>query len=73
MHNIVVRVKPQSKKNSVEKDGDLFVVHTTAPAHEGKANRAVIKLLAEYFDLAPSRVTLVRGAAMKEKVFEIDD
>ena len=73
MHNIVVRIKPQSEKNSVEKDGDLFVVRTTSPAHEGKANSAVIKLLAEYFKIAPSRVTLLRGAVMKEKVFEIDD
>lgn len=73
MRNIVVRVKPQSKKNVVEKDGDLFVVRTTAPAHEGRANEAVRKLLAEYFKIAPSRVTLARGAAMKEKVFEIDD
>jgi hypothetical protein len=73
MQRIVVRVKPQSKKNSVEKEGDLFVVRTTAPAREGKANGAVIKLLADYFGIAPSRVTLARGVAMKEKVFEIDD
>lgn len=73
MRNIVVRVKPQGKKNSVEKDGDLFVVRTTAPAHEGRANDAVTKLLAHYFNIAPSRVTLIRGAAMKEKVFKIDD
>lgn len=73
MRNIVVRVKPQAKKNAVTTDGDLFVVQTTAPAHEGKANVAVMKLLAEYFNIAPSRITLIRGATMKEKVFEIDD
>lgn len=72
MYNIIVRVKPQNKKNAVEKNGELFVVRTTAAAKEGRANEAVRKLLADYFCIAPSRVVLLRGATMKEKVFQID-
>jgi len=38
----------------------------------GKANEAIIRALAEYFDTAPSRVRLVTGQSSKQKIFEIE-
>lgn len=69
---IFVKAKPGAKKSSVEKvDGSHFIVSTPARPQQGKANQAVAKLLAGYFDIAPSRVRIVSGGSSKLKVFEI--
>lgn len=52
-------------------DGSL-TIYTKAPAIEGRANLAAVKLLAKHFGVASSKVKLVRGVASKYKVFEID-
>lgn len=43
----------------------------TAPPADGEANEAVTRLLASALSIAPSRVALIRGAAGREKTFEI--
>lgn len=69
---IQVVVKPNSRKELVEKlDESHFVVRANAPAKEGKANRRVIELLSEYFNISKSRIGLVSGSASKEKIFDI--
>jgi len=40
---IQVRVKPNSKSEEVNQDGDSLVVRVKAPPREGKANQAVIR------------------------------
>jgi len=49
----------------------VLKIAVQAPPVEGAANRAVIRLLAEFFDTRPSAVRLLRGAKSKNKVFEI--
>lgn len=81
---IFVKVKPNSKKESVERVTqptlDLessksemveYKVSVKEPPIQGKANEAVIKALAKYFDVAPSLVHLHSGATAKRKVFNI--
>lgn len=70
---ITVHIKPNSKHlESVEQleDGS-YVVHTKAPALEGRANAATVKLLAAHFAVAPGRVSLIRGTTSRYKTFEI--
>ncbi len=69
---IFVLVKPNSKREGVEKIDEIhFVVRANAPAKEGKANKRVEELLAEHFDISKSSVFLIQGHTSKEKVFEI--
>lgn len=70
---LAVRIKPNAKHlESVERlDDGSYLVHTKAPAVEGKANAAAIRLLAAHFGVAPSRVTLIHGATSRHKTFEI--
>ena len=56
----------------MKNDDDTLTVYIKAPAIEGRANTAAIKLLAKHFKVAPSKVKLVRGATSKYKIFEID-
>lgn len=72
---ISAHLKPNSRHREevvVGSDG-TYIIYTKAPAIEGRANVAAIKLLAKYFGVAPSRVKLVRGATSKYKVFDIDN
>lgn len=71
---IPATIKPNSRHREevvVGSDG-TYIIYTKAPAIEGRANAAVIKLLAKYFGVPQSGVRLVRGARAKRKVFLID-
>lgn len=71
---ISVHLKPNSRHREEVVVGDegMLTVYTKAPAIEGRANAAAVKLLAEHFGVTPSKVKLVRGAASKYKLFDID-
>lgn len=69
---IFVKAKPNAKEEKVERiDSSHFVVAVKEPPKNGKANEAVAKALAAYFDVAPSRVQLASGFSAKQKIFEI--
>ena len=72
---ITITVKPSSKKGSLVQPDLLggYLVYVREPAQEGKANRAVTEMLAEFFDLPKTQVVLIRGATSKIKVFGIPD
>ena len=72
---IPITIKPNSRHREevvVGSDG-VYIIYTKAPAIEGRANAAAIKLLAKYFGVPQSGVRLVRGATSKHKVFNIDN
>jgi uncharacterized protein (TIGR00251 family) len=67
-----VRVQPKARANAVKGwHGEALRVSVTAAPEDGRANRAVIALLAETFDVAPSSINLVRGAASRDKWFRM--
>ncbi len=69
---ITVKVKTGARENSVKKiDETSFAVSVKARPIEGKANEAVVAVLAEYFDTSKSRVEIVSGHSSKIKCFEI--
>jgi uncharacterized protein (TIGR00251 family) len=69
---INVKVKPNARVNSIVKNAeDSFEVKVTVPPEKGKANDKVIELLADYFKVPKSFITLVSGQSYKQKVFEI--
>jgi hypothetical protein len=69
---IEILVKTNARKNAVElrEDGSLFVC-VNAPPVEGKANKKIIELLADYFDKPKSAVTISGGKFSKRKTVEI--
>ena len=69
---ITVQIKANSKMEGIEKKADgTYLVRINAPPVEGKANKAIIALLAEFFKVPKSSVILLRGQKSKSKVFEI--
>jgi uncharacterized protein YggU (UPF0235/DUF167 family) len=49
--------------------GGEYKIHTTAAPADGKANEAVIRLLADHLKIPKSKIKLLRGAAGRDKVF----
>jgi len=63
---------PNSRKPRIEKDLlENLHVYVSQPPLEGKANKAVIEALAEYFRVKKNCVRLLSGEKSKQKVFEI--
>ncbi len=53
-------------------DGQMVLpVYVTAIAENGKANEAMIRLLAKHFDVPASYVRIVRGHTSRQKLIEI--
>ncbi len=70
---IFVEAKTNVRKEYVEQeDATHFRVGVKALPEKGRANEKLIKVLAEFFDIAPSRVALHSGGASKRKCFEIN-
>jgi uncharacterized protein (TIGR00251 family) len=68
---IQVKVKPGSKTEELSREGDSFIIKVKEPPKEGKANHAVIKLLAEHFGVPHSQVRILSGLKSRNKVIEV--
>ena len=67
-----VRVLPRGRHNEVLGwREDTLRVRVTAPPAGGRANEAVIDLLARTFGVPRSSVALVKGAASRDKLFRV--
>ena len=71
MATLSVLVKPGVRNPGIRIAGDSVEVRVREPAQEGRANAAVREALADALGIAPSAVVLVRGAAARQKSFEI--
>lgn len=67
-----VRVQPRARKNAVvgTHAGCLKVAVTQAP-EKGKANEAIVKVLADGLHIRKQQITLIGGATSRQKTFLI--
>lgn len=76
---IKVVARPNAKKDELIPPGltllidaeFTYVAYVKEPPVNNRANEAIIRLLADYFNVSRSQVTLISGAHSKKKVFEI--
>lgn len=77
MKTISIRLTPKSSSNRIGEIRKLpngeeqLMVYVTAIAEDGKANEAMIKLLAKYFDVASSKITIIKGMTNRNKVIVV--
>jgi len=70
---LTVKVQPRSSSPGVEKTGDKdFKVRVKAAPDKGRANAEVIELLAEYFHVPRSCLTIARGHASRNKIVAVE-
>ncbi len=68
-----VRVYPKASRNAVKRsdDGSLKVWVTAAPV-DGRANEAVVNLLADRLDISKSSVRILRGHRTRTKIVQFE-
>ncbi len=69
---LAVRVTPGARVEMLEIVGGRLQAKVRARPEDGKANKAVLALLASALEIAPSRLELIAGATSREKRFQID-
>jgi len=69
---IWVKVKAQAREESVTQlSAANYHVSVSAPREKGKANEAIVALLAEYFSVPKSQIKILRGHTAKTKLVEV--
>ncbi|MBI2024203.1 DUF167 domain-containing protein [Candidatus Giovannonibacteria bacterium] len=70
---IYVKAKAAARENKVEEiDSSHFSVWVKEPPKDGKANAAIAKTLAQFFNVATSNVRQLSGFTSKNKIFDIN-
>jgi uncharacterized protein (TIGR00251 family) len=68
-----LRVSPGAGKSGiVGRHGDAWKVRVTAPPEDGRANDAVLRLLADALSMPRAAVTLVSGHTGRDKIVLLD-
>ena len=70
---ISVRVKPGTKgATRLEKQEDgSFTAFLHARAHDGEANKALLELISDEFEVPKTSIAIVAGAKSRDKVIEL--
>jgi hypothetical protein len=70
---IKVRLRPRGARDELMgmRDG-VLQARVTAPPVEGKANSALCRLIAKRVGVAPSRVSVLRGAKSRDKLVRVE-
>ena len=74
MRTLKVKVKPGSRREElVELPDGSWVAYVKAPPVDGKANAALIALVATHFGLRRAQVNIRSGAGSRVKLLQLED
>jgi uncharacterized protein (TIGR00251 family) len=74
MRTLQLKVKPGSREDSlVEQPDGSWIARVKAPPVDGKANAAVIELVARHFGVRKAQVTIRSGLSGRMKRVQIED
>jgi uncharacterized protein len=69
---LALRVSPGARTTAfVGRHGDSWKVRVAAPAEDGRANDAVVALLAATLELPPRTISIVAGRGRRDKLVEL--
>ena len=67
-----LRVSPGATRSRiVGKHGDGWKIHVTAPPEDGRANAAVVRLIADTVSVSRGAVSVVSGHGSRDKIVEL--
>ena len=70
---LLVKVKPNARENSIRQFQDgTWIAEVKAPPKDGKANRALIKVIAKQFNVTKSQVSIKRGKSGRTKLIQLN-
>jgi len=68
---IEVKVFPKSSREQLVRDGAKIKAYVKAPPDKGKANKALIGLIAEEYGVKKRDVTIISGLTGRNKIVEV--
>ena len=69
----LVKVKPDARESSLKQFQDgTWIAEVKAPPKDGKANRAMIELIAKQFKVTKSRASIKRGKSGRVKLIQLN-
>ena len=66
------RVTPRARREGISETEGMIKIAVSAPPEDGRANAAVVEALALALGVAKTRLSLLRGATSRDKVFRLD-
>lgn len=72
MMKLEIKVIPGARKNALQQEGDLYKIYLQAPPVEGKANKALVEFLSDYFHVPKSRIDIIKGLKSRHKIVMIN-
>ena len=67
---LAVHAQPGARRNGiVGEQAEALKIAVTAPAEQGRANEAIIEVLAEHLGMKRAQIELIRGASGRTKTF----
>lgn len=69
---IKVKVEPEARQSAiVPKAKDSYQIRVREPAESGRANRAMLKMLADHLGVAVGKLWIIKGAHSPAKIVEV--
>ena len=68
---LALHATPGARVESLVIEDGRLIAKVRAKPQDGEANVAIIALLAQALDCAPSHITMLRGATSREKLFRL--
>ncbi|MBI2672442.1 DUF167 domain-containing protein [Candidatus Woesearchaeota archaeon] len=71
MQVVNIKVIPNSRKTAIINEKDFLKVYLKEQPLEGKAKKALIDVLSEYFNVRKSNIEIIKGKSFRKKVVKI--
>lgn len=68
-----IKVIANAKKGFLKEENGILKVYVTVPALEGKANKAVIRTLAQHFNVKKNQIGIIKGLQSQYKTINIEE
>ncbi|KJJ85106.1 protein containing DUF167 [Candidatus Omnitrophus magneticus] len=69
---IEIKVIPKSSRVLVSEENGILKVYVRDAPDKGKANKSVIELIAEKYNVSKNKVKIIRGETSRNKILEIE-
>lgn len=70
--NIEVKVIPKARRALIKAEADGWKVYLTEPPVDGKANQALIAVLAKHFQVKKQDISIIKGLQSRRKTININ-
>ncbi len=69
---VILKIKPNSKKQAVGFKKDMIQIYIKSPARQGKANAELLKFMHKILKVPESEIKIKRGLSSRMKTLEVE-